>query len=375
MKLRPTHRLSSSPTLAAVFVLLALFIPACADETALDLHFVVNVDIADEKSLAAALSSMQVVLDAPAGLYPLGTPSPGPGLELVDLDQDGWLEVRATVELGALGRLPVIRIDRGGLQQESVELRVDGLSATQVPLAAGGLKSVRFVDGQLQRIDLPFNLRPGQWPPFVKEIYPEDGVADVLPSSTGSLLVVFSKPMNHDSLLAANVIQLLRVDGEQEIPMPAKRIEPREQYAGGPTMAEYHLGGPLQPETLYRVRVTSGAQDTSGRPLDQRAQESGNQGFASQFTTTTDPASAPACIPNCSVSWCSSGGKACPAGLLCDEKSGSCLPAGCPTHCAARTVCDAALAACVPDCRLYGSYGGCPDARPVCDAAGLCQAP
>jgi hypothetical protein len=38
-------------------------------------------------------------------------------------------------------------------------------------------------------------------------------------------------------------------------------------------------------------------------------------------------------------------------------------------------VCDPALFICVDDCRIHGSYGGCPDkSKPKCGKDGLCTA-
>lgn len=355
---------------------IALF-AGCGTETAVDLHFEVNADIVDEASLTKQLGQLEIVIDAPQGLYPKGEERlDDPKLVIRDVDLDGWPEVVATVDLdAALGHLPVVRIDRGTLDVSAIELRVSGEAADKSPsekIASGGLRQARFLIGEIHEVTVPFNLRPAYRPPYVAAVYPGDGATDVS-TEAGSVLVVFSKPMALDSLKAANVIQLLQVVGDVETPVPASRIALREQYAGGPTMAEYHLAGPLKDATLYRVRVTLGAHDVSGRVLDQRGQEPGSQPFASQFTTegTVGTQVTPALEM---AHWCEKGGGKCPKGLACDEKTGACMPAACPATCPPATVCDPAKKTCVSDCRAYGGYGGCPEGL-SCGADGLCVTP
>ncbi|MCK5800542.1 MAG: Ig-like domain-containing protein [Deltaproteobacteria bacterium] len=349
----------------------------CGDETAVDLHFQVNADIVDEASLAKKLGHLEIVIDAPQGLYPKGEERlDDPNLVIRDVDLDGWPEVVATVDLDAtLGHLPVVRIDRGTLDVSVIEVRVSGVAADKSPsekIASGGLRQARFLSGEIHEVTLPFNLRPAYRPPYVAAVYPSDGATDVS-AKAGSVLLVFSKPMALDSLKAANVIQLLQVVGDVETPVPASRIALREQYAGGPTMAEYHLADPLKDATLYRVRVTLGAHDVSGRVLDQRGQEPGSQPFASQFTTE-GPVGTQVTPALAMERWCEKGGGSCPNGLGCDEKTGACMPAVCPATCPPATVCDPTKKACVSDCRVYGGYGGCPDGV-TCGADGLCVTP
>lgn len=368
--------MKTCPTLRMAALTLALLqsVACGADETAVDLHFLVDPSIADEASLARSLQSLEIVIDAPQGLYPRGTMRDDDPLRIVrDVDKDGWPELLATVELAeGATRLPVVRVERGALDTASIELRVDGVARAGANagkrIAAGGLKEASYVAGELREVQLPFNLRPAYRPPYVAAVYPADGSRDVLPS-TGSMLIVFSKPMALTSLQGANVIQLLAVDGDQETPVRAARIELREQYAGGPTMAEYHFAEPLAVDRLHRVRVTSAARDVAGRALDQQGQKSGNQPFESQFSTS--PEAVPS-IPSTMTQWCDQGGNACAPGLRCDNALKGCLPDGCPASCGAQQVCDRALGACVTDCRVYGTYGLC-SGQTSCQPTGLCE--
>lgn len=359
---------SPLPRLAAALVL-ALASAACEDPTALHISLVPDPNLNSEADLVARIGSVRVVVDSEQGLYPASFTYKDEEKEVRDLDSDGYSELEAFVDLGDLGRLPVIRLERGGLDPLPLDLKLDGLAKDGTPKAAeaaGGVPGVRFTEEEVVQVRVPFNLRADFRPPKVTQVLPEDG--SQLNSLVGSVVVIFSKEMRP---LAAGVFQVLRLESGSETPVPAESITVEPIYQDGPSRAEYRFaGGPLN-EGTYRVRVTQGALDASGRPLDQVPLEPGNQSFTSQFTVSAVAATA-ACAPNCEALMCGNGGTTCASGLDC--VNGACVPKGCPKTCPELMVCDPApdRGLCVDDCRVHGSYGGCDDGQRCDSKTGLC---
>jgi hypothetical protein len=362
------------PPLVAVGILLLLE-AGCGSTTSLDLSLVADPNVNSEETLLGLLGSVRLVVDSPDGLYN-ATPRTVGDLEIVDVDGDGEGELRTVVSLGELGHLPFIRLEQGGLPDVALDLRLDGiaLSGAASPIASGGVRGIRFTGGESSSLDIPFNLKPLYQPPRVTRVDPEDGAEDLSPKEVGLVYLEFPKRMNEASLKDAGVLTLELLSEGKSISVSASAIV--VSFPGGsgldsPTVVQFRLAKSLAAGS-YRVGVSSSAQDASGRPLDQSPMLAGNQPFTSRFSIASDPV-VPACSPDCSGSFCQSGGTACPAGLTCIAVSKTCLATSCPASCAPATVCDEALALCVPDCRLYGPAGdGCPAARPTCSSSGLC---
>jgi hypothetical protein len=223
-------------------------------------------------------------------------------------------------------------------------------------------------------VQVPFNLRSDFRAPKVTQVLPEDG-SQLDSAGVGSVVVIFSKAMRPESIAQAGVYQVLRLESGSETLVPAESIQVEPIYQDGPSRAEYRFaGGPLNAGT-YRVRVTQGALDESGRSLDQVPLEPGNQSFTSQFTLGTEMARTAACAPNCETLWCGNGGTQCAEGLTCNTATGTCEPEpGCPSACPELMVCDPDLGGglCVDDCRVHGSYGGCDEGQRCDTNSGLC---
>lgn len=345
----------------------------CGEPTALDLSLVADPNVNSEEALLSHLAQLRLVVDSPQGLYPAGAERREGDVEIQDVDEDGAGELVARVDLADLGRLPLIRLERGGLDEQPLDLRLDGLGPgagsgpSLVSVAAGGVQGLRFEGGAVQSVQVPFNLRAAYRPPRVTQVYPEDG-SSLQPGAVGSVVLIFSKAMNPESLGRAGVITLVRVDSGQETPVPAQQIVPGEVYSGGPTRVDYRLASMLK-DGSYRVRVSQGALDGSGRPLDQVPMQPGNQPFSSGFGLTDFATTATTCPQaGCEVAWCGNGGTACPDGLTCENDT--CVPDGCPASCDVLTVCDTSLGVCVPDCRVHGTY--CGDGLACDQVTGLC---
>lgn len=359
--------------------LLALTLSACADLTALDLSLVADPNVTDTAALVSQLRWLKIVLDSPAGLYASPPSAIDRGLSLEDVDGDGQLELVAEHPVDGLGRLPRIRLEQGGLQPLALDLRLDGADAKPgekprdelVYFAAGGVRGVRFASGTVREVEVPFNRRLLYRQPQVTQVNPEDG-AEVDPRSFGSVVLIFSKKMNPDSLRANDVLRLLQVEPAPARPIAAELITVTN--LGGlesPAAAEYRFASILTPGT-YRIEVSTAARDASGRPLDQVPMQPGDQPFSSSFVVGNTAVPTIECTPVCN-DWCASGGDKCAPGLVCNKASRICEPRyqSCPGHCRATTVCDPARGICVPDCRVHGSYGGCPDGE-TCLPDGVC---
>lgn len=345
----------------------------------MDISLVADPNLNSEQSLVTSLERLRLVVDSPEGLYP-GTAERRQGdLVIKDLDGDGQSELEATLELNGLGRLPLVRIERGGLEAVTMEMRMEGFAPVQAgyseSIAAGGLQGIRFSSREILLVTLPFNLKPRFLPPRVTQVFPEDGSADSSKAGLSSVLVVFSKAMNLESLRKPHVLRVLLVNNGSESVVPAKAIQLGELFAGGPTKAEYIFDETLG-AGMYRVRVSTEALDGSGRHLDQVAMQDEDQPFSSQFSVTgVNMQAGPECaVPPCETDPCSAGGLSCPQGSTCNTDQGSCEPATCSGACDPGRVCDPTLVSCVTDCRVYGTFGGCPQERPVCRQEGLCAA-
>jgi len=364
--------------------LLGLLCGACADPTALDLSLVVDQSLQSESALVSRLVRLRLVVDAPEGLYPATSNRRDGELEILDRDGDGQSELSVGVELGSLGRLPLIRLERGGMPPAAsgLELKVDGLgpdgdTGPDAELAAGGLAGVTFTPGEIASVSIPFNLRATYRPPRVTQVFPEDGATlGALAADSGtafSVAILFSKPMNPGSLRQPAALEVLAVQGAAETPLALAEIVVGEIFPGSGTRVVLRLAQPPPPGT-YRVRVGQAALDTSGRPLDQVPMQPGNQPFQSSFTVRDGAQAASTCADPCPRA-CAHGGSECPEGLRCDTASRSCVPRQCPGRCSdGLSVCDPVLVACVEDCRRFGSYGGCPASKQHCEVAtGFCR--
>ncbi len=347
--------------------LLALLAQGCGEETALDLNLVADPNVNSEQALLAAVDRLRLVVDSPAGLYPPGTIRKEQDFEIKNEDTDPASELVAQV--GVDGKLPLIRLEQGGLPDAPLELRLSGYKGGGVALAAGGVEGIHFIPGQIQPIKVPFNLKADHRPPRVTQVFPADGAANLLVGSISSVLVIFSKAMSKTEVERAGVLSVFIKQGDKEVLVPAKSVKASQLYKDGPSQAEYTFVKLLDLAATYHVRVSAKARDKSGRPLDQVPLQAGNQPFSSAFSISSVGTASPMTTEQ---TWCINGGLSCAPGLVCNQTTGACeSKPGCPAKCPANQVCDKPLGHCVDDCRVHGSYGGC-DTNQTCGADGLC---
>ncbi len=275
------YRLAASTLLIA----LLLFHGGCGDSTAVDITFEPDPNKTNVESLISNLRFLTLVLDSDEGLYPHMNGNSAEEMHLEDVDGDGQVEFKIEVQLPG-DRLPLIRLERGGLPGETFEIRVEGFSHEddENAIAAGGRDWIQFQAGVITKESVPFNLLSTYMAPKVDIIKPDNNARDVSPN-INSVLVYFSKLMQQTSLSQEGVFVVVRVDSSGETLVPATQIEVEtipNSESEDISIATYHLTPPLDPGS-YHVRISRGALDVSGRPLDHKPSQPGIQDFFSQF--------------------------------------------------------------------------------------------
>ncbi len=338
---------------------LVLLVACSEPTTAIDLELLPNPELNSEQDLAARVRTIVVVIDAAEGpLYPLEDEQLGGALQIKNADADATdLELVATVDVPA-DRLPEIRIERGGLPDIPLYVRVLGSvdGGPGAEIARGGLPSVTFAAGSIKRVPTPFNLLPRYLPLRVSEVAPGDG--QLIPCDVQlEILTVFSRSPAGTSVTTPGRVLLSELGGEDvaaqslEVALSTMRFVPSRTV------------------TDYRLVISTEVTDTDGGPLDQVPSMAGLQPFAQDFHLECSTVMSPT-MARCSAQAPTA---PCPGGdrFRCDR--GTCVPARCEgASCTAGFVCDPSTLACEVDCRPYGD-DGCPVARPRCTAAGYCE--
>ncbi|MBC7793539.1 MAG: hypothetical protein H7Z43_07510, partial [Clostridia bacterium] len=120
---------------------------ACGgDDAAVDLNLVTDLNLNTEAQLVAWVSSVEVQVDSTTGLYTAAQAGVGNDYSIENIDNDDALElvIRSRV---IDGRLPNIRIERGGLPASGVDVRVLGLAKDGQHVASGGVSDIAFASG------------------------------------------------------------------------------------------------------------------------------------------------------------------------------------------------------------------------------------
>jgi hypothetical protein len=338
-----------------VIAIAALGLLACQPGAAFDLELVPDPNVATEAQLLEQVGTIVFVLDSPGGLYAPGKEGIDGSIQIKDADADpGDLELVVTLPVDG-PTLPTVRIERGGLPDVPIDVRVIGLSiaGNGPPVADGVLRGLRF-GSEPERVSLPFDLRDEVLPPRVDDVIPADG-SSVPGCSVPSILLVFSRPVDEATLTAPGAV----------------RVEP----GGMPvtvTLDEAGLVATIVPTALegdgpsltYRVTVGSSVIDREGHPLDQVAGEAGPQPYEADFHQTCSP---PPMNPDtpCGAASCPASGR-----LACIAEQ--CVPVACTAECGAGAVCDPLRDQCVDDCRMGGAASICLEGS-LCGAeSGLC---
>lgn len=338
---------------------IALCCSGCATQPGVDLALVPDPNVnSDEQVLEWVDSIVMIVDSAEPGLYRIGDERSQGNVQIENADTDDALEV--VVSMPVLGdRLPLIRLMQGSMPDASLELRFLGIPPERGPaVAIGRVQGVHLSD-PIERLDVPFNLRPDLLPPRVTEVAPSD--ADPAPDCVVSTVyMMFSRPID-----PATVAPAVSVEGDvsSTVAVDSVTVDPDGRWA---TLAVSGLTG--SGSTLrYRLVVTTALVDREGRALDQIPSEPGDQPLEIEYELLCTPG------PDIPLAQCAPGvDGTCPLPRFsCVE--GACIPDDCG-QCLAGNVCDSATSQCVADCRLWGETA-CPVGT-SCDAAsGVCVAP
>lgn len=352
--------------------LVALFAAApsgCGDSAAIDITFVPDLNLNTPAQIVESVGRIRLVADADPPLYPPGTELRGGRAEVFDEDGDQLPELVAAIEIGDSARLPVVRLEQGGLAPDApFRLVVTGFAraAEAEARAAGAVEGIDFTHEGVRALEMPFNIQNRYLPPRVIQAGPVSNT----PGPIRAVLVVFSKPMEISSLRKdRGTIAVVKLEGGRETLVPASDIQitvlPGDEQ---PTYALYLFGAPLLPGG-YRVDVTTEARDESPdrRNLDQVPMQPGNQGFRSRVFIA---AAASVETPQREMATASRGSLGgafaapssrpctdCPAGTSCQPQLEACLPVSCPESCGEGLVCHPDWNICVLDSRARCSAG------------------
>lgn len=261
----------SSSSLRRLAIACLVLLAGCADPgPGIDLELVVDPNVAPREEVLAQVALYRVVLDAPSGLYLPGQERVSGNLEIRDFDSDpSDLEVVVTVPAIA-SRLPWIRIERGGLPDVPMEVRVLGYdldTAEGVVIAEGILRGVRFGSG-LTTWQMSFNLLPDRLPPRVEDAVVGDGTG--IGCGLPFVVVLFSKPVDAASLSMPGSVTFEPGGAPSSLMLdPTRRIA----QISAPTDVVGAEG--------YAFTLTLGTTivDDEGRSLDQVPTVPGDQAF------------------------------------------------------------------------------------------------
>jgi hypothetical protein len=331
---------------------------ACESTTAIDLELLPSPELNSVADLVSRIDTIVVVVDAAAGrLYPLDAERLDGDVQIKNADGDpGDLELVARVAMPA-DRLPRIRIERGGLPDVPLHVRVLGSVEPGTEMARGGATGVTFTDSEITTVAMPFNLLPRFLPLMVTEVAPGDG--EIVPCDVKlDVITLFSRAVD-----AATIT-------------PPGRVVVTELGAGDiavenlAVMSNAVTFEPAEIVQAYRLTIASDVTDTTGAHLDQVPAMAGLQPFSEDYHLECSGTSSPMmpwCSPSAPMAPCPGP----PGRFRCE--AGTCVPASCSNAtCAGGFVCDPTTLACELDCRLYDG-AACPVERPTCTPTGTCE--
>ena len=331
---------------------------SCGSGEAFDIALVPDENLSTEAELATLVGTLVYVFDSPEGLYAPGEEQTFEAVQIKDADADpSDLEMVVTVPVED-GRLPLVRVERGGLPDVVVDVRVLGLpvSGEGPPIASGELRGLRF-GADTEQVSVPFDLRDDVLPARVASVVPEDG-SDLPGCAVSSLEGVFSRPVDPASLLVPGAVQIEPGAGPVDIYVDdsglVATLVPQGISSKGDSLS-------------IHLKVGESVVDRDGQPFDQVPRQEGAQPFDAVIAyVCVPPPSAP--DTPCGGIYCARSGR-----IACIDDR--CTLAHCSAECGERTVCDPLRDRCVDDCRNADAVSACLEGT-GCDAAtGLCIPP
>jgi hypothetical protein len=173
---------------------------ACGDEdTGALIVLTPDSDYNSEDQVAEPLVAVQLMFDAEQGFHGINPADPqAEGFQTLDLDGDGQVELFLELDVSAIRKLPLVRLDPGGNLDKRIAVRARGIDAYGEVAAYGGLEARKlFVSGELYEIKVPFNLAFSHLPPRIIAVTPR-----TMPNPPGLAFLAFysSKPLSQGSL-------------------------------------------------------------------------------------------------------------------------------------------------------------------------------
>ncbi len=336
----------------------AALLAGCGGE-AIEVELSVDPAVSSEADLATTLRSLVWILDSPEGLYPPGAERVSGDVRVENVDADPALELVTEIAFDG-DRLPLVRIERGGLGAASVDLRVLGVEDPGAPAVADGAARGLVFARDVRPASVPFNFRDSLRPPRVRSTYPENG-ASIAGCTIPGVTVVFTRPMDPASLAGAVVA------GPQG-------TESAVHASSSGLVADITFQPMIEGDQVHvelDLTIGAAALAADGTPLDQAGSEPGDQPFSVHLRYDCQP---PPLYP-CEIGTCpwACGDRECLhlKEIACIDDV--CTPVACAASCGAGSVCDPLRDACVADCRAGDAVSACPAG--ACDpATGLCAA-
>ncbi|MEO1170666.1 MAG: hypothetical protein AAFX94_01255 [Myxococcota bacterium] len=343
------------------FATLALILVGCGgQDAALDFELVQDLNLNTTEQLTEWVDTIRLIVDSDDGLYTRAEAQDGDGFRIANVDSDPAYELVIDAPVPT-STLPRVRLERGGLPNGPLDIRLEGIGDSGTVLAAGGVSSVSFVDDTTSTLPVQFNLRSRYLPPRVLEAFPTNGEVTC---RSGLALLLLSKSLDPSTVVEQENLIVERLDQAISLPLTMDVDGPVIRVAFGDFPEE---------RAHYRIWLGGAVRDIDGMALDQDPRESGEQVFATEFFV--EPSSACEDYP---WRWCHEDAAAleCPdfrsGRLRCD--AGVCVPESClESSCASGYVCDGENANCLIDCRSYGDFGGCSDGLACDEESGLCR--
>ena len=129
----------------AILALLTLLVGCSAQDAALDLELVQDLNLNTTEQLAASVDTIRLIVDSDEGLYTSDEAQVGNGFRIENVDTDAAYELVIEASVPA-NELPRVRLERGGLPIGPLDIRLEGVGEGGNVFATGGISRVSFVD-------------------------------------------------------------------------------------------------------------------------------------------------------------------------------------------------------------------------------------
>lgn len=195
VRMRP---LSAALRVAPIVVPL---VSGCDEPSAIDLELVADPKVNTVAQVLGRADAIELVLDSPLGLYDPSRAMDDGRLRIEDVDGDPPLELVVRVPVPD-ARFPRIRLERGGLPDVPLTIRIYGFAEDEARLVASGAVDGIDFGAAVGELAVPFDLVPEELPPRVVDLVATPSSSCTPPTLT----VLFSRGVDPATVLAAGAI-------------------------------------------------------------------------------------------------------------------------------------------------------------------------